>query len=74
AQAARQLQAQGLAVRAGMRLFFWFTRRGVSATPPSAAEVDWDRYARLVLQAAAEILDLLQPAYEVRQLHLPVCR
>lgn len=74
AQAARQLQAQGLAVRAGMRLFFWFTRRGVSVTPPSAAEVDWDRYARLVLQAAAEILDLLQPAYEVRQLHLPVCR
>ncbi len=74
AQAARQLQAQGVSVRAGMRLFFWYTRQGVSVTPPSPDDLDWDCYARLVFRAAAEILDLLQPTREVRQFHLPLCR
>lgn len=74
AQAARQLQSQGVAVRAGMRLFFWFSRQGVSVTPPRADELDWDRYARLVLQAAAEMLDILQPMQQVRQFHLPLSR
>ncbi len=73
-QAARQLQAQGVSVRAGMRLFFWYTRQGVSVTPPSPDDLDWDCYARLVFRAAAEILDLLQPTREVRQFHLPLCR
>jgi len=74
AQAARQLQSQGVAVRAGMRLFFWFSRQGVSVTPPGANELDWNRYARLVMQAAAEMLDILQPVREVRQFHLPLSR
>ncbi len=74
AQAARQLQAEGVAVRAGMRLFFWYTLQGVSVTPPGADCLDWDRYARLVFRAAAEILDPLQPVSEVRQFHLPLCR
>ncbi|MEW6503312.1 MAG: DNA polymerase domain-containing protein [Chloroflexota bacterium] len=74
AQAARQLQAEGVAVRAGMRLFFWYTRQGVSITPPNADDLDWERYARLVFRAATEILDILQPSRPVRQFHLPLCR
>ncbi|GIV65312.1 MAG: hypothetical protein KatS3mg046_572 [Bellilinea sp.] len=74
AQAARQLQAEGVAVRAGMRLFFWYTRQGVRITPPNADDLDWDRYARLVFRAAAEILDVLQPTRRVHQFHLPLCR
>jgi DNA polymerase-2 len=74
AQAARQLQAEGVSVRAGMRLFFWYTRQGVRVTPPNADDLDWDRYARLVFRAAAEILDVLQPTRRVHQFHLPLCR
>ena len=74
AQAARQLQAQGVTVRPGMRLFFWFTRQGVSIAPPPPEEMDWDRYARLVLRAAGELLDILQPAQKNRQFYLPLLR
>lgn len=74
AQAARQFQAQGVTVRPGMRLFFWFTRQGVSIAPPPPEEMDWDRYARLVLRAAGELLDILQPAQKNRQFYLPLLR
>ncbi len=60
AQAAVQLLERGVQVRPGMRLRFWYTRRGVSVFPPRAGEVDWERYARLVQRAADEILEILE--------------
>ncbi|MEJ5315021.1 MULTISPECIES: DNA polymerase domain-containing protein [Anaerolinea] len=60
AQAARLLAERGVAVRAGMRLHFWFTRQGVSVDMPAPSMVDVDRYARLVQRAAEEILQPLE--------------
>jgi len=62
AQAARQLQAHGVPVRPGMRLHFWFTRQGVSVTPPHPQDLDIERYARWVQRAAAEVLEIFTPS------------
>ncbi len=72
AQAARQLLAQGVAVRPGVRLFFWFTHQGVSVAQPEPEALDWERYGRLLLHAAAEVLDILQPELTAQQFHLPL--
>ncbi len=72
AWAAWQLEAQGTAPRPGMRLGFWFTRQGIRVTPPAPDEVDYDRYARLVWRAAAEILEPLTPLPPNRQPRLPL--
>lgn len=59
AQAAQHLAARGVTVHPGMRLTFWFTRSGVSVTPPPPEDLDLEPYARWVQRAAAEVLDVM---------------
>lgn len=61
ALAAQQLTARGVNIRPGMRLIFWFTRDGVSVTPPPPADLDLEPYGRWVRRAAAEVLDVMLP-------------
>ncbi|MGB9800329.1 MAG: hypothetical protein ACPLUL_09580, partial [Thermanaerothrix sp.] len=51
--------ARGVTVHPGMRLTFWFTRGGVSVTPPPPEDLDLEPYARWVQRAAAEVLDVM---------------
>lgn len=60
AQAARLLAERGMAVQAGMRLHFWYTRQGVSVEIPAFEKLDLPRYAHLIQQAADEILQPLE--------------
>ncbi|GAP06446.1 DNA polymerase elongation subunit [Anaerolinea thermolimosa] len=61
AQAARQLHERGVTIRPGMRLFFWFTRQGISVTQPPPEALDLERYARLVQRAVDEVLEVFKP-------------
>ena len=62
AQAARQLQAQGVEVRAGMRLKFWYVYGGVQVGNVDVKEIDVKRYCHLINQMAGETLDIFSGA------------
>ena len=55
ALAAGQLQEQGVGVRAGMRVRFWYVYGGVKIRGTRKSEIDVKRYARLVNQMAEEV-------------------
>ena len=57
AQAARQLQTQGVEVRAGMRIKFWYVYGGVKVKDVSVKELDIKRYGRLMDQMAEEMFE-----------------
>lgn len=73
AQAALRLRECGVTIRPGMRLFFWFTRQGISVNPPPPEALDLERYARLVQRAADEVLDIFEvPSARATQMRLEV--
>uniref|UniRef100_A0A7C4KG97 DNA-directed DNA polymerase n=1 Tax=Anaerolinea thermolimosa TaxID=229919 RepID=A0A7C4KG97_9CHLR len=73
AQAALRLRECGVTIRPGMRLFFWFTRQGISVNPPPPEALDLERYARLVQRAAGEVLDIFEvPSARATQMRLEV--
>ena len=55
ALAAGQLQEQGVGVRAGMRVRFWYVYGGVKIKDTCESEIDVRRYTRLVDQMAEEV-------------------
>jgi len=55
ALAAGQLQEQGVGVRAGMRVRFWYVYGGVKIRDTRSSEIDVKRYARLVDLMAEEV-------------------
>jgi DNA polymerase-2 len=71
ARAARQLQALGKPVRAGMRIRFLFVLGGAGvhawdAGEPDPCRVDVDHYRRLLERAAAEVLEVFGEEGETR--------
>jgi len=60
AQAARQLQAKGMEVRAGMRVKFWHVYAGVKVGDVSVTEIDTQRYRYLVETGAREIVEIFE--------------
>ena len=57
AQAARQLQAQGVEVRAGLRVRFWYVYGGVKVKDVSVKELDIKRYGHLMNQMVDEMFE-----------------
>ena len=60
AQAARQLQAQGVQIRAGMRVNFWYVYSGVKITGVEAKEIDVKHYQQLIEKAVDELFPAWQ--------------
>ena len=56
AQAARQLKEQGVEIRAGMRVRFWYVHGGVKVKDITQKELDRKKYTHLLLRASNEIL------------------
>jgi len=60
ALAAQQLQKQGVKVRAGMHIHFWYAGNGGKVSEVSMKQINIPRYCRLLELAAEEILAILQ--------------